>query len=94
MLSPNNSSAIFSFTFLTAFVVPFPKYLVLSPSLNSKASNFPVEAPDGTIAVPTAPLLLRLLGYLLSLKLLLHEFQLFHRNILPLSNTSIFCVLI
>ena len=31
-------------------------YLPLSPSLNSTASKAPVEAPDGTIALPTAPL--------------------------------------
>jgi hypothetical protein len=28
----------------------------LSPSLNSTASKAPVEAPDGTIALPTEPL--------------------------------------
>ena len=45
-----------SFTFLTAFRVPLPRYLALSPSLNSTASKAPVDAPDGTIALPSAPL--------------------------------------
>ncbi|KKC29358.1 hypothetical protein CDSM653_01626 [Caldanaerobacter subterraneus subsp. pacificus DSM 12653] len=53
---PINSGAIMSFTFCTAFNTPFPKYLDLSPSLNSIASKAPVEAPDGTAALPTAPL--------------------------------------
>jgi len=37
----------------TAFVTPLPKYLDLSPSLNSRASNSPVEAPDGAVPRPT-----------------------------------------
>ena len=49
------SGAITSFTFSTAFKTPFPKYLALSPSLNSTASCSPVEAPDGTSALPKAP---------------------------------------
>ena len=40
---------------LTAFKVPLPKYLVLSPSLSSTASCTPVDAPEGTIALPTIP---------------------------------------
>ena len=43
------------FTFSTAFKTPFPKYLDLSPSLNSTASKLPVDAPDGTIATPLNP---------------------------------------
>ena len=35
------------FIFSTAFVTPFPRYLALSPSLNSNASNSPVDAPLG-----------------------------------------------
>jgi len=31
-------------------MTPFPLYLYLSPSLISKASYIPVEAPDGTAA--------------------------------------------
>ena len=44
-----------SLTFLTAFKVPLPKKRDLSPSLNSNASLSPVEAPEGTIALPKAP---------------------------------------
>ena len=33
--------------FSTALVTPFPKYLDLSLSLNSSASNSPVDAPEG-----------------------------------------------
>ena len=43
------------FTFSTAFKTPFPIYLDGSPSLNSTASNAPVEAPDGTKATPSLP---------------------------------------
>ncbi len=42
-------------TFLTAFSTPLPPYRDLSPSRNSIASYFPVEAPDGTAARPNAP---------------------------------------
>ena len=52
---PSSSGAIISFTFATAFVTPFPRYLDLSPSLNSTASKLPVDAPDGTIATPFDP---------------------------------------
>ena len=34
---------------------PFPPYLSASESLNSKASLEPVEAPDGTAALPLEP---------------------------------------
>ena len=44
-----------SLTLSTAFKVPLPKYLDLSPSLNSTASKAPVDAPDGTAARPTNP---------------------------------------
>ena len=53
--SPDNFTAICSFTFLTAFSTLFHMYLFLSLSLNSTASKLPVEAPDGTIAFPTVP---------------------------------------
>ena len=42
-------------TLSTALLTPFPLYLELSPSLNSTASKAPVEAPEGTIALPDAP---------------------------------------
>ena len=45
-----------SFTFSTAFKTPLPRYRALSPSRNSTASYSPVDAPDGTIARPNAPL--------------------------------------
>ena len=54
-LIPTISGAIISLTFLTAVNVPFPKYLFLSPSLNSQASCSPVDAPEGTFAVPVVP---------------------------------------
>ena len=52
---PIKFSAKTVFTFSTAFNTPFPKYLDLSPSLNSTASCSPVDAPDGTDALPIAP---------------------------------------
>ena len=52
---PFNLRAIFLFTLLTALRTPLPSYL-LPPSLNSKASCTPVEAPEGTEAVPSMPL--------------------------------------
>lgn len=42
-------------TLLTAFKTPFPRYLLLSLSLNSKASNSPVEAPEGTADMLVCP---------------------------------------
>src|SRR5574344_867863 len=39
----------------TALVTPLPKYLFLSPSRNSMASFSPVDAPEGTDALPNAP---------------------------------------
>ena len=53
--NPIISGAMISLTFFTAFKTPLPKYLDLSPSLSSKASLSPVEAPLGTIALPTVP---------------------------------------
>ena len=47
--------AILVFTFSTAFCTPFPKYLCISPSLNSTASKLPVEAPEGTMLLPQNP---------------------------------------
>ena len=52
---PKTAGAITSLTFLTAFKTPLPKYLDLSPSLNSRASDSPVEAPDGTMAEARVP---------------------------------------
>ncbi len=52
--SPVISGAIISFTFCTAFSTPLPLYL-FSPSLSSSASCLPVDAPDGTCALPKAP---------------------------------------
>ena len=43
------AGAMMSLTLATAFKTPLPNHLDLSPSLNSKASWTPVEAPDGTI---------------------------------------------
>ena len=53
--NPIKCSAITLFTFSTACNTPCPKYLDLSPSLNSTASCSPVDAPDGTEALPIAP---------------------------------------
>src|SRR5438552_8695165 len=44
-----------SSTLPTAFSTPLPPYRALSPSRSSTASCAPVDAPLGTIAVPTAP---------------------------------------
>ena len=52
---PRIFSAMISFTFSTAFRVPLPRYLDLSPSRSSTASCTPVDAPDGTIALPMEP---------------------------------------
>ena len=50
---PTSVSLIIVLKLSTAFVTPLPKYLDLSPSLNSRASNSPVEAPDGAVPRPT-----------------------------------------
>ena len=52
---PVTSGAIISFTLSTAFNTPFPMYILLSSSLSSTASYIPVDAPDGTDALPTTP---------------------------------------
>ena len=44
-----------SFTFATAFWTPLPRYRFLSPSRSSVASCSPVDAPEGTAALPTKP---------------------------------------
>ena len=49
------ASLLFVLIFSTAFVTPFPKYLSLSPSLNSSASNSPVDAPLGAVPLATVP---------------------------------------
>ena len=51
---PSNSWAIIVFTLSTAFKTPLP-IKSLPPSLNSTASCSPVEAPDGTAALPKYP---------------------------------------
>ncbi|KAH3683892.1 hypothetical protein WICPIJ_005137 [Wickerhamomyces pijperi] len=48
-LAATKAGAMTSLTLATAFKTPLPDHLDLSPSLNSKASWIPVEAPDGTI---------------------------------------------
>ena len=53
---PISSGAIISLTFETALRTPFPKYRFGSPSLSSIASCSPVDAPDGTEAIPVTPL--------------------------------------
>jgi hypothetical protein len=45
------SSAIIVFTFFTAFKTPFPRY-AFPPSRSSTASCSPVDAPEGTAALP------------------------------------------
>ena len=52
---PKRASLISVLTLVTAFKTPFPRYLDLSSSLNSTASWLPVDAPDGTAALPFAP---------------------------------------
>src|SRR5262245_27019400 len=52
---PASASAIEPFTLPTAFSTPLPAYRFLSPSRSSSASRSPVDAPDGTAAVPLAP---------------------------------------
>src|SRR5579885_2099267 len=49
---PSSAGAICSRTFATAFSTPLPRYRFLSPSRSSSASPSPVEAPEGTIALP------------------------------------------
>ena len=52
---PIIASLMIVLIFSTAFVTPFPRYLDLSPSLNSRASNSPVDAPLGAVPLPTVP---------------------------------------
>ncbi|EDZ71897.1 hypothetical protein AWRI1631_74760 [Saccharomyces cerevisiae AWRI1631] len=53
MLALTKAGAMTSLTFLTACKTPLPIHLDLSPSLISKASWTPVEAPDGTMDLKT-----------------------------------------
>src|SRR3972149_6891740 len=53
---PAIRGAIASCTFATAFSMPLPPYRDRSPSRSSSASWIPVDAPDGTLARPWAPL--------------------------------------
>lgn len=41
--------------FSTVFKTPLPRYLDLSPSLSSNASNPPVDAPLGAVPLATVP---------------------------------------
>ena len=52
---PQIVSLMIVLIFSTAFVTPFPRYLALSPSRSSSASNSPVEPPDGAMPLPTVP---------------------------------------
>ncbi len=52
---PSKAGAITFSTFFTAFVTPFPPNRFDLLSRSSSASRVPVEAPEGTIARPTAP---------------------------------------
>ena len=52
---PVSTSLIVVFIFSTAFWTPLPRYLDLSPSRSSSASNSPVEAPLGAAPRPTVP---------------------------------------
>ena len=52
ILRPIISFFIILLIFFTAFNTPFPLYLATSLSLNSNASLVPVDAPEGTIALP------------------------------------------
>ena len=52
---PFKASAMVLLMFATAFRTPFPRYRAGSPSRSSRASRAPVEAPDGTAALPSAP---------------------------------------
>ena len=52
---PIKAKAIMLLTLPTAFNVPLPPKRFLSSSRNSSASLSPVEAPEGTIALPTIP---------------------------------------
>ncbi len=48
-------SAITVFILFTAFSTPLPRYLPLSPSRSSSASNSPVDAPEGAVPLATVP---------------------------------------
>ena len=54
-LNPLKAGAITSLTLPTALRTPLPKYLSVSPSLSSRASLLPVEAPEGTDASALMP---------------------------------------
>ena len=49
------ASEIIELILFTAFLTPLPRYRSLSMSLNSMASYSPVEAPEGTAALPKCP---------------------------------------
>src|SRR6266545_497836 len=53
--SPATAPAISVSTFRTALRTLLPRYDRSSPSRNSTASNWPVDAPEGTAARPVAP---------------------------------------
>src|SRR5947207_2319130 len=52
---PMSSGRMVWLTLRTALRTPFPPYRDASPSRSSTASWAPVDAPDGTMADPTAP---------------------------------------
>ena len=52
---PATAGAIVELTFRTAPKTPLPRYRVLSPSRSSTASCWPVDAPEGTAALPEMP---------------------------------------
>ena len=52
---PTIASLIIVLIFSTALVTPLPRYLDLSPSRSSNASNSPVDAPLGAIPLPMVP---------------------------------------
>ena len=53
--SPVTAPLITVLIFSTALSTPFPRYLDLSPSRSSSASNSPVDAPLGAVPLPTVP---------------------------------------
>ena len=52
---PATVSLITVLIFSTAFETPLPRYLDLSPSRSSRASNSPVDAPLGAVPLATVP---------------------------------------
>ena len=57
---PTAARASSPLAFATARKTPLPPYRFASPSRSSSASREPVEAPEGTAALPIAPLEVRI----------------------------------